>query len=291
MTPEESNYLANHVRELISRSDAVEELHNLIYHYRGEGMWDQRQFIVGVIVEAVRQQAARECAERLLNVARGCHDYGGGYRHDDRESEIYQHGIQTVINALEAAAKNDPSDTQVNALEMIGAATCKPDLQVSAPAGECSGPLPGGSDITVVQTGEKTVFVQPAGEHRHTDECLRYAAQTGKPYCIAECRDSAPAGEHTDTERLVSLRVGRKLFEFTSEQDWINHARDRFEQSGHKCDTTICIDSLGRECVMGGCFMRATKDAAYPISVYVSTSSQAMQRDAALDAEKEHPNG
>lgn len=26
---------------------------------------------------------------------------------------------------------------------------------------ECSGPLPGGTDITVVQTGEKTLFVRP----------------------------------------------------------------------------------------------------------------------------------
>jgi hypothetical protein len=27
-------------------------------------------------------------------------------------------------------------------------------------------------------------------EHKHTDECLKYAASTGKPFCIVECTDS-----------------------------------------------------------------------------------------------------
>jgi hypothetical protein len=58
--------------------------------------------------------------ERLLNVAHGCHDYGGGYRGTPAE-EVYHHGIQTVINALEAAMKNDPKDFQINVLERIGA--------------------------------------------------------------------------------------------------------------------------------------------------------------------------
>ena len=56
---------------------------------------------------------------RLLNVARGCHDYGGGYR-DTVSQETFHHGIQTVINALESAAKNEPNNFQVDALEAIG---------------------------------------------------------------------------------------------------------------------------------------------------------------------------
>jgi len=63
---------------------------------------------------------ARGKVERLLNVARGCHDFGGGH-HGDGMMDAYQHGIQTVINALEAAVKNNPSDTQINVLEQIGA--------------------------------------------------------------------------------------------------------------------------------------------------------------------------
>lgn len=63
--------------------------------------------------------AARKALEadkvRMLNVARGCHDYGGGYRTAET-AEIFHHGIQTVINALEAFSKN-PDDTQTLALE------------------------------------------------------------------------------------------------------------------------------------------------------------------------------
>lgn len=58
---------------------------------------------------------------RLLNVARGCHDYNGGYV--DPEATAFHHGIQTVVQALDAAAKNDPNDGQVNVLERIGAAS------------------------------------------------------------------------------------------------------------------------------------------------------------------------
>lgn len=56
---------------------------------------------------------------RLLAVAKGCLDYGGGYR-GGPELDIFHHGIETVIRSLEAAAKRDPNDTQVNALERIG---------------------------------------------------------------------------------------------------------------------------------------------------------------------------
>lgn len=56
---------------------------------------------------------------RLLNVAKGCHDYGGGYR-EPRDAEIFHHGIDTVITALAAAIKNDPNDLQVAILENVG---------------------------------------------------------------------------------------------------------------------------------------------------------------------------
>jgi hypothetical protein len=73
--------------------------------------------------EAERQAGKFEQrVERLLNVARGCLDYGGGYRGRPVMLEVFHHGIQTVIDALEAAEKNDPNDTQVNALERIGCA-------------------------------------------------------------------------------------------------------------------------------------------------------------------------
>ena len=56
--------------------------------------------------------------DRLLNVARGCHDYNGGHR--DEACEVFHHGVQTVINAREAAVK-DPTAFSVRVLEGIGA--------------------------------------------------------------------------------------------------------------------------------------------------------------------------
>ena len=39
--------------------------------------------------------------------------------------------------------------------------------------------------------------------HKHTDECLRYAAETGRPFCIAPCADS----------RRGSVEIERKAIE------------------------------------------------------------------------------
>ena len=58
--------------------------------------------------------------EDALRIARGCTDYGGGYRQPE-DTEIYQHGIQTVINALTAASNKGLEDTQVAALHVMGA--------------------------------------------------------------------------------------------------------------------------------------------------------------------------
>ena len=56
-----------------------------------------------------------------LRIARGCTDYGGGH-HSDGHMEAYQHGIQTVINALEGTLKNGLEDTQNAALWRMGKA-------------------------------------------------------------------------------------------------------------------------------------------------------------------------
>ena len=54
-----------------------------------------------------------------LRIARGCHDYSGGH-HTDGDYDAYHHGIQTVINVLEAAEKAGLNDTQVAAVWCIG---------------------------------------------------------------------------------------------------------------------------------------------------------------------------
>lgn len=57
--------------------------------------------------------------KRLLAIAKGCKDYGGGYRNDEKGYRAFQHGIQTVINALESSIEN-PNDIQAKMLETIG---------------------------------------------------------------------------------------------------------------------------------------------------------------------------
>ena len=59
--------------------------------------------------------------EDALRIARGCTDYGGGYGSNAEHFEIYQHGIQTVINALTAASKTGLDDLQTMVLHSIGA--------------------------------------------------------------------------------------------------------------------------------------------------------------------------
>ena len=46
---------------------------------------------------------------------------GVGYRNNAEQYEIYQHGIQTVINALTAASNRGLEDSQVAALHVMGA--------------------------------------------------------------------------------------------------------------------------------------------------------------------------
>lgn len=58
-----------------------------------------------------------------VRIARGCKDYGGGYRSNAEHFEIYQHGIGTVINALEDAEKRGLASSQTRALHAIGTPT------------------------------------------------------------------------------------------------------------------------------------------------------------------------
>jgi hypothetical protein len=58
-----------------------------------------------------------------VRIAKGCTDYGGGYRGDGALLEAYQAGIATVINALRAAQERGMADPQVRALHGMGTPT------------------------------------------------------------------------------------------------------------------------------------------------------------------------
>lgn len=75
----------------------------------------------------------------------------------------------------------------------------------------------------------------------------------------------APPAPHGDAK----ARVGRKLFEFTSQQDWINRAHKMWRRHGIRPGDTLCIDQLGRILMIGKHFMDATLDDAYPVEVFL----------------------
>lgn len=62
------------------------------------------------------------CFEDAISMAKGCFDYMGGYHHE-ADLEVYHHGIQTVINVLEAAKKKGLGDLQVATIHAIGKET------------------------------------------------------------------------------------------------------------------------------------------------------------------------
>lgn len=83
--------------------------------------------------------------EDALRIARGCADYGGGYRGNTEHYEIYQHGIQTVINALTAASKTGLDDMQTMALHSMGA---NARVQAAAEGGRACNDLLGDAPTT-----------------------------------------------------------------------------------------------------------------------------------------------
>ena len=66
----------------------------------------------------------------------------------------------------------------------------------------------------------------------------------------------------------VNIKIKRKLFSFSSEQDWINSARNAYANCGVHRDYYITLDAFGHVMHQGRCFMAATKQDAYPITVY-----------------------
>lgn len=67
---------------------------------------------------------------------------------------------------------------------------------------------------------------------------------------------------------FVMLRLGPKLFEFYSFDDWVSRARHLYARIGQSSETTVAIDQFGRICDGGADMRRAQESAAYPINVY-----------------------
>ena len=74
------------------------------------------------------------------------------------------------------------------------------------------------------------------------------------------------AAEESCAELQVKIR--RKLFSFSCEQDWVNRARGAYANCGVQKGFYIAIDARGHVMRMGRCFMQATKISSYPVTVY-----------------------
>lgn len=66
----------------------------------------------------------------------------------------------------------------------------------------------------------------------------------------------------------MNIQHGEKLFEFSSQQDWINKAQGIWKSHKVRSDDTVCVDQRGRICNVGRHFMVAQRDNAYPIEVF-----------------------
>ena len=76
--------------------------------------------IILALLDEVERLRARPTWERVLRIANGCTDYGGG--HHGADHEVYQHGIWTVCNVLKnACEQGDKPDMQLRVVEAIGA--------------------------------------------------------------------------------------------------------------------------------------------------------------------------
>lgn len=72
----------------------------------------------------------------------------------------------------------------------------------------------------------------------------------------------------TDEKYVVVMRLGEPVFSFASEQEWINRGPRIWKVWQVDGGRGIAIDAKGRICQMGAHFMRATRESAYPVTVY-----------------------
>jgi hypothetical protein len=97
-------------------------------------------------------------------------------------------------------------------------------------------------------------------------EALDAAQRAQHPDAGVECEVDAIAAL-IETKAKVRLQVGPELFRFSSHANWVNKASSWFR--GVRAGSWVCIDQRGRICNSGKEFMRADKENAFPIVVYL----------------------
>lgn len=83
----------------------------------------------------------------------------------------------------------------------------------------------------------------------------------------------------------IPIRVKRELFSFFCEQDWVNKAQSRYANCGVPKGWYITVDARGNVMHMGKCFKTATKNGAYPVTVYELATGEDLDAPAGIDSE------
>lgn len=96
---------------------------------------------------------------------------------------------------------------------------------------------------------------------------------------------AAPAAPAVDASGAVPVVLGKKLFQFSSHQDWVNRAQRAWKTAGVRSEDTICLDQKGRVLRKGLEFARADKEGAFPVDVYLALVDDTAAHDAWLAAQ------
>lgn len=83
----------------------------------------------------------------------------------------------------------------------------------------------------------------------------------------------------------VPVVLGKKLFQFSCHQDWVNRAQRAWKMAGVRSEDTICLDQKGRVLRKGLEFARADKEGAFPVVVYLALVDDTAAHDAWLAAQ------
>lgn len=66
----------------------------------------------------------------------------------------------------------------------------------------------------------------------------------------------------------LEIKLGPKLFSFSSHAAWVNHASTAWKKIGVSSGRTICLDQKQRICAWGEHFAIAKDEAQFPVDVY-----------------------
>src|SRR6266571_4986291 len=146
-----------------------------------------------------------------LRIARVCHDYNGGY-HTDGAHEIYHHGIQTVINALESGSeKGTGRYADRGTMENRSREAQRPS-SATRPPGRCA-------DLRLMANKQNAEagFAGSTCSASSRSEHLAWCKKRALEYCDlgdvnqAFASMSSDLGKHPETANHAAIKLGMML--------------------------------------------------------------------------------